>query len=156
MQAVALRSEGRPAQALQELRLAWSLGRDVLWLAQQISFSARVLGFAASQSGDWTLAEQAFQLALAADPKLAETYDDLGTVYQRAGRWSDAESAYRRAASLDTKSGKAYYNLGALYWGRSRWAESAEAFAESARREPGNAAAANYAAQARRRAAMGK
>jgi hypothetical protein len=153
MKAVALRAESRPAQALQELREAWRLGPDVLWLGPQVSLAARWLGFAAAQSRDWGLAEQAFTLALSAEPGLAETYDDLGTVCERAGRWSEAERAYRQAVRLDPRSGKAYYNLGALYWGRSRWAESAEAFAEAARRDP-SSAAANYAAQARRRAAM--
>jgi Flp pilus assembly protein TadD len=139
---------------LLQLREAWSLGRDVLWLGPQISLAARWLGFAASQNKDLALAERAFTFALAAEPNLAETYDDLGTVYERSGRGSDAERAYRQAIRLEPKSGKAYYNLGALYWGRSRWAESAEAFSEAARLDPGSAAAANYAAQARRRAGM--
>jgi tetratricopeptide (TPR) repeat protein len=156
MKAVALRSGGRPAQALQELREALSLGPDVQWLGPQISLAGRWLGFAATQSKDLGLAEQAFKLALAAEPDLAETYDDLGTVYERSGRGEEAERAYQKAARLDPKSGKAYYNLGAFYWARSRWAESAAAFAQAARLEPADAAALRYAAQARSRTAVSR
>ena len=152
MRAVSLRAAGRLDSALLELQRAWTMAPDALWLPSQLSFAARWLGFAASQKGDWGLAERAFRLALAAEPSLAETYEDLGTVCERTGRWEDAESSYMKAVGLDPRSGKAYYNLGALYWGRARWPEAAAAFSQAAKLDPGNAAAAAFAAQAGRRA----
>ena len=152
MKAAALRAAGRLPAALRELQLAWTMGPDVLWLAPQVGLAAQWLGYEAAQRGDWALAEPAFDLAHAAQPLSAQTYANLGTVYERTGRWTQALDAYQEAARLDPGSQKAYYNLGAFYWGRSRWAEAAAAFEAAARIDPGHAAAAGYAAQARRRA----
>ncbi|MBI5239509.1 MAG: DUF2723 domain-containing protein [Elusimicrobia bacterium] len=152
MRAAALQEQGLLEPALLELRRAWGMAPDALWLAGTLSFAARWIGFSAAQKGAWDLAGRAYLLALAAEPGRAESWDGLGTAHERAGRPQEAERAYREAARLEPGSGKAYYNLGALYWGRSRWAEAAQAFSEAARLEPGNAAAAAYALQARRRA----
>ena len=152
MRAAALQAEGRLEPALLELQRAWLMAPDALWLPGPLSFAARWIGFSAAGKGAWALAERAYLLALAAEPGRAESRDALGTVYERTGRLEEAERSYREAARLEPASGKAYYNLGALCWGRSRWAEAAQAFAEAARLEPGNAAAAAYTLQARRRA----
>jgi tetratricopeptide (TPR) repeat protein len=60
-------------------------------------------------------AEQCLSQAVAADPKNAEVYVDLGKFYTASKKYPEAIHAYEQAAALDDRSADTFFNLGFLY-----------------------------------------
>jgi tetratricopeptide (TPR) repeat protein len=59
--------------------------------------------------------EALLQKAIAADPKLAEAYVQLGAVYSGRGKFTQAISAYKKAIEVNPQSAEAHYRLGLAY-----------------------------------------
>ena len=60
----------------------------------------RLRGVLAHQSGDWSLAIELINQAIALAPKSPEFYANLGEVHQAAGHLDQATEAYRQAIAL--------------------------------------------------------
>jgi TolB-like protein/tetratricopeptide (TPR) repeat protein len=73
----------------------------------------RIAGELAATRGQWELAAQLLQSALALDPLNPEPYEDLVfNVYLRSGRFAEAESAMHRVLEIRPRYGNAQYFLG--------------------------------------------
>ncbi len=59
--------------------------------------------------------ESLLQRAIAADPKLAEAYVQLGNLNSDQGKFADAIPQYQRALELDEDLADAHYRLGQAY-----------------------------------------
>lgn len=60
-------------------------------------------------------AEQQFKKVIQMDSTIANTYNNLGSVYNSIGRYVEAEKAFKKAIQLDTNFVFAYFNLGCTY-----------------------------------------
>jgi tetratricopeptide (TPR) repeat protein/protein involved in polysaccharide export with SLBB domain len=82
--------------------------------------------------GRLTEAINAFNQAIALDPKNEHAYYSLGNVYSELGRWADAVAAYRQAVGLNKNDGEAYNGLGKALSNRGLYEQSAAAFERAA------------------------
>ncbi len=64
---------------------------------------------------NYDLAEQSFRRCLTYHPNFANTYSNLGFLYDRLDRTDDAFASYRKALEIVPKHHVARYNLGTLY-----------------------------------------
>ncbi|MBI3554583.1 MAG: DUF2723 domain-containing protein [Elusimicrobia bacterium] len=147
-----LRGAQRGAEAIFSLTQAWLMASDVLWFKPNAGYILGVLGYDASQRGDWSLAEKALRLARRVAPENGEALLNLGVVYEKTGRLAQAEQTYRKAADSPAQAAAAYYDLGSLYWGQKRWNDAAVAFEQALARKPGDPALESWARQARSKA----
>lgn len=94
----------------------------------------------ASQSLDrqGRLAEAAAlqERALAADPKLAQAWVNLISLYARLDQPEKAEAAYRRAIALEPRNAEGFYNFGVLCAQAERFPEAEQAFAAAVAADP--------------------
>ncbi len=77
-----------------------------------------------SDSATWAEAEEAYRLALEADPDFADAYCNLGALYLNQNRRDAAREAFEHALGLDPEHVEANLNLGAVHEeeGRDEWA----------------------------------
>lgn len=71
--------------------------------ATQMEQDARIIG-GANGSGmvrDWKEEEQKLIIEIAKDPKNAELYKTLGSIYSKTGEWHDAVESFKKAIELD-------------------------------------------------------
>ena len=90
---IALAKVGRCREAVVELRTAFDRG-------YQGAMAYYYLGISYSEIGDATLAIEAYQKAVAADPGLAVAYARLALQYNKAGELSKARQCYQKACKL--------------------------------------------------------
>jgi tetratricopeptide (TPR) repeat protein len=96
------------------LRIRYALTRDEAWLdeaAASVDEAVRLnadlapvqvaMGRIHSTRGNFDLALNALQRALAIDPNDAVANQVIATIYERLGRLEDAEAAFRKSLSLD-------------------------------------------------------
>ena len=72
----------------------------------------RLRGVLAHQSGNWSLAIELINQAIALAPKIPEFYANLGEVHQAAGHLDQATEAYRQAIALRPRSPDLWNTLG--------------------------------------------
>jgi tetratricopeptide (TPR) repeat protein len=70
----------------------------------------------AQQRGDLERAVEAYERAIALDPKFAEAHANLGAVLARLGHYEQAVRAYERALSLKPQLNAARVNLGLAHY----------------------------------------
>ena len=61
---------------------------------------------------DWKSAEASYRRAIALDPNIAETHNNLGSALGKQGKTAEAITAFQKAVSLNPKYSVAYYNVG--------------------------------------------
>jgi predicted TPR repeat methyltransferase len=83
------------------------------------------------EAGDLEHAAQAFERALALDPRFARALYQLGNVRQDQERWAEAEGCFRASLALAPGHAEAHNNLGVVLQmlGRRREAEASYALA---------------------------
>ena len=102
---VALRQNGRLADAIARLRLATALDPGF--------FDAQVnLGNALLDAGDPQGALPCYRTALALDPRAASVHNNLGNLHRELRQPTEAIAAYRRAIELAPRHANAHANLG--------------------------------------------
>jgi tetratricopeptide (TPR) repeat protein len=92
---------------------------------------------AALEDEDAVAALQAYEQAVAADPKLVDAHVNLGWLLHEAGRVEDAERAYRRGIESCGEDSLLLYNLGVLLVDTDRKTEAVEAYEAALRTDPG-------------------
>ncbi len=79
--------------------------------------------------------------AVSMDPKLAQAYVNMISLYGRSERFGEAEEAYRKAIALAPGQGEAYYNFGVLCASQEKWKPAQAAFEKAVELEPDHAEA---------------
>jgi tetratricopeptide (TPR) repeat protein len=87
---------------------------------------AYVKGKQAAEKQDWDKARAQFEKAVAAYPKYASAWYDLGEVYERKQQFEDAARSYRESLAADPKYVKPYPRLVALAAVEKKWREVSE------------------------------
>jgi len=91
------------------------------------------------QAGRFALAEEIYRRILAAEPELAEVYDDLGTALKDQGRVEEAIEAYRQAVACKPDFAAAHYNLGNALRERLRFDEAITGYRRALEFDPHDA-----------------
>ncbi|HUP47344.1 MAG TPA: tetratricopeptide repeat protein [Thermoanaerobaculia bacterium] len=106
MTALALRKEGRPAEAAEAARRAIAMNprRSIAWIA---------LGDIEAGQGRWDEAEQAWRQAIAVDPNAVRAWSHLALAHIRRGEREEGEAALRHALAIRA-DGEAAQNLETL------------------------------------------
>jgi tetratricopeptide (TPR) repeat protein len=152
-----LRSEedlaaGRLSRALIRLGEALGVGRDVRWVRDVAAKRSEWIGFNASKSKDWALAEAAYAFSLTAKDSLSVILN-LGVTREKQENWAGAEAAYKIALDNFPESFQTFYNLGTLYWKTKRFEESARMFERASGMDAADDGARIFAQRARSMAA---
>lgn len=94
---------------------------------------------AAFRAGQFDVARQAYQKALAVRPKWAAAHNNLAMVLRVAGDAKGAEENFRAAVEADPDLAGAWSNLGAMLFEQSRQSEALEILNRALALEPGHA-----------------
>jgi eukaryotic-like serine/threonine-protein kinase len=94
-----------------------------------------------SEGGNYDLAVQEFQKALALDPRNAEAYQYLATTYESQGRLAEAEASIKKAIALRPDHWAGYNTLGTFYYRRGKFSEAAAQYRKVIELTPDNASA---------------
>jgi serine/threonine-protein kinase len=94
------------------------------------------LGSAAIDTGEFDIAERAFQTAINLRPDFAESHLDLGYVYFTTGRLDAAANQFRQASRAAPRNRSAHINLGAVLALQKRTDEAIRAFEDALALEP--------------------
>jgi len=80
---------------------------------------------------------------------LANTYNNLGVVYERLNRENDALATYQKALEYNPRNVDAQFNIAVVYWKRNNWKEVITALEKVLAINPEHQAARNYLILAR-------
>ena len=111
------------------------------------------LGGVYLRKGDLDNAEKAHLQAIKLDPKLASSYDDLGTIYNQQRKFEEAAKMTTRAMELNQAAAasagaggggvapsgndaKSLYNQGVILWNQSKVAEARAFFERAVKLDP--------------------
>jgi len=100
------------------------------------------IGFVLAERGELAAALDAFDRALALDPRDSGTHFNVGYVLQQQGRHEEALAALERAVAADPANDRAWFGAGLSLVRLSRLEEAAARFEEAARLQPFNPYAA--------------
>jgi predicted O-linked N-acetylglucosamine transferase (SPINDLY family) len=73
-------------------------------------------------------ASEAYQEAIALNPRLIDAYNNLGNLLSSLGNFEQAEIVFRQAIATNPTHYGAYLNLGNLFWQKSRIDETIELY----------------------------
>lgn len=94
---------------------------------------------AAQRRGDVNRAKELYARALDRDPRNADLYNNIGTLYRTTGELDRAEDSYRRAIAINPRLAAAWSNLGVLLDAKGRRKEAISALQQAVAIEPSNA-----------------
>ncbi|MDA0269366.1 MAG: tetratricopeptide repeat protein, partial [Cyanobacteria bacterium] len=98
------------------------------------------LGAVYDDQKDYDKAIEAYQKAIALDPKFAYPHNNLGNVYKAQGDYDKAIDAYQNAIKLDPKYASPHNGLGWLYLTQDNFAAAADHFNQAITIAPGTSA----------------
>lgn len=125
------------AAAFLALGAAASVGRP--FCAETLDYRAelaRLIAVTAYEQGDFETAETYARRAVAADPREAQAWNQLGLLAVRRGDLAAAEGHFRRAIAEDPDAYPAWFNLGKAAAKRGETAEAIRHFREGLRLSP--------------------
>ena len=108
------------------------------------------IGDVSVKKGDLAAAEAAYKKAIEVEPKSAEAYENLASVYNTQKKYADAGEASKKATELRSALGASgddatsFYNAGVIFWNQSKAVEAAEQFAKAIKADPSMADAHYY------------
>lgn len=85
---------------------------SMLRAATTVAAAAYEDGNRLAAAGDLPAAERAYRRALAARPRFAEAWNNLGNVLSGGARWEEAAASYRAALECGLEHPLVHYNLG--------------------------------------------
>jgi tetratricopeptide (TPR) repeat protein len=104
----------------------------------------------------WGQAEEAYRLAIEADPSLGNAFTNLGNLRYRRGLVDEAEKLYREALRIDPEQPEAEYNMGFVAFERGDVVEAVARFEAALELDPAFADAHFNLAMAMEEAGMKK
>ncbi len=112
--------------------------RSVLDRAPENPYALHFTGVMALQKGDPQKAVDLIERAVAAVPRFADAWSNLGAAYHALERRPDAERAFRRAAELNPGLADAFSNLAAVLNEQGKKFEATEAYRRAHAADPSN------------------
>lgn len=103
--------------------------------------AARSVAWLHAKKQQWPPAAQWFDRALAIEPEHADTWFNLGYVWQQAGQDDAALDAFGKAVALKPALDRAWYGMGLVHAHRGDHVSAAEALRRAADLQPMSAAA---------------
>lgn len=100
-------------------------------------FCSRHLSILYDKKGDFDRALDEYRKLLAANPKDADAYNDLGYGYYTRGQFEAAEQNLRKAIECDPKNKRAWSNYGMALAQLGRYPESLQAFEKAVTKAQG-------------------
>ncbi len=131
---LALASEGKPAEAIDQYRRALQIMPDY-------AKAHNNLGVALAGESRWGEAIEHYERALQLEPDYAEVHNNLGIALAGEGRWTEAIEHYERALQLEPDYAGAHINLGVSLAGQGRLAEAIEQYERALQLTPDDAEA---------------
>jgi len=119
-----------PGETLAE----WAAGTREEWVA--LAEVASRKGLASLSAGDYEVALSYFELAVAIDPRDAETWFRIGVCRAELGRYKEAMGAFTEAIRINPDDAEAHYNLGAAYQDLGLHQEAIASYKEAIRINP--------------------
>jgi serine/threonine-protein kinase len=99
------------------------------------------LGQIHASEGNYDLAAQEFQRALALDPRNPDAHQRLASTLENQGRFDEAEASIKKALALRSDYWEGYSQLGLFYYRRGKFSEAADQFRKVIELTPDNASA---------------
>ena len=122
-----LARSGHLEQALTECQL---LRRE----EKKSCFLLNSIGSIELSLGDLTAAIKSFQTAIKINPKLSETWFNLGNAFVKCSDLSSAEKAYLQAEKLNPELHQINNNLGNLFADKDQFDEAVQQFGRAAKK----------------------
>ena len=88
----------------------------------------KALGDLYTEMGDSFKAQNAFQMAIAIDPKTEEAHIQLGIFYLGQKRFDEATTEFQKTIEINPKNEKAYFSLGTLKMEKGELPEALDSF----------------------------
>lgn len=123
---------------------------SMLRAATSVAAAAYEDGNRLAAAGDLPAAEQAYRRALAARPRFAEAWNNLGNVLSGGARWEEAAASYRAALECGLKHPLVRYNLATTLRRLADWPGAAREFHRALAMAPDYAEAWNNLSNLRR------
>jgi len=109
------------------------------------------IGDVNTKKGDLAAAEVAYKKAIEVEPKSAEAYENLASLYNTQKKYAEAGEASKKATELRSAVGASgggdatsFYNAGVIFWNQSKAVEAAEQFDKAVKADPSMADAHYY------------
>ncbi len=100
-------------------------------------------GLRRAEQKDWTAAFEAFNQALAINPRNGDVYIAMGDTYMDMGKYKEGFNAYQQAIIVAPSNPEAHYSLGAAYNDMAQYGDAFKHFVQAIRLNP-NFAEAHY------------
>jgi tetratricopeptide (TPR) repeat protein len=91
-------------------------------------FAHNIMGLCLSKQGNEAEARKEYDTAIKLDPKFADPYINISTIFNHAGNHEDEIKSLRKAITIDPKAVTAYKNLGVAYKSSGQWQEAIKAW----------------------------
>lgn len=98
-----------------EVEKAAEVYRKILSICPDHAAALNLAGLAEYQKGRFESASRMISLAIQSDNKIADYYNNLGTVFRAMGKMNKAREAYLEAMTIDPDSAETAYNIGGLF-----------------------------------------
>jgi tetratricopeptide (TPR) repeat protein len=121
----------QPQRAIAEYRLALKFNPD-------FAMAASALAYLLGTHGRYAQAEPLLRDSLRLRPRAADTWYNLGFVYDKLHEPAKAADAFRQAVALDRKLDRAWYGLGLALAAQGRHEQAAQALEQAAALKPMN------------------
>ena len=79
------------------------------------TYAAAIVLHRSSEAKNLDLAQTLITRSIATDPKIPETYFQLGVLEQQKGKWDESKAALQQCLALNDHLSKAHYRLGLAY-----------------------------------------
>ncbi len=109
-------------QTVEDLEMLFFIADKVRQVKHAVSCNK--LGLVFLRRGFYREAIQFFQLALQADPKLADVFNNLGRALLKDGQLDKAEEFLRKGLELESGYADLYLHLGVVYYRRDNFLEA--------------------------------
>ncbi|MEH2285550.1 MAG: tetratricopeptide repeat protein [Nostoc sp.] len=88
------------------------------------------------QAGDFKFAELYYRQAIALQPDLVKSHNNLGEVLQKQGRLNDALKSYEQAIKIKPDNAYTYHNLGYFFQEQGNFEQATEAYEKALSIQP--------------------
>lgn len=95
-------------------------------------FANNIMGLALCKKGDEVEGRKYYEKALSLDPKFADPYVNISTIYNHQGNHEKEIEILQKALKVDKKAMTAYKNLGVAYKTQGKWQDAIKVWEQGA------------------------